>query len=66
MVVGIVGLGGTINVAIEAGCPGGWGVFRVGSDGGKDWNLRLFDKLMKLDESCPKTTVWYSHFLSLR
>jgi hypothetical protein len=36
MVVGIVGLGGTINVAIEAGCPGGWGVSRIGRDGVKD------------------------------
>jgi hypothetical protein len=48
MVVGIVGLGGTINVAIDAGCPGGWGVFRVGSDGGKDWDLGPLDKLMEV------------------
>ena len=27
MVVGIVGLGRTINVAIEAGCPGAGGYF---------------------------------------
>lgn len=36
MVAGIVGLGGTINVAIEAGCLGGWVVLRIGSDGGND------------------------------
>jgi hypothetical protein len=48
MVVGIVGLGGTINVAIEAGCPGGWGVLRIGSDGGNDGDLRLSDKLMAI------------------